>query len=280
MNQTIRFFGALLLVAGCFLCYFPVEGFGQRGQSPAAQRPPETVTPQSYPPEQVAAGQPRFVARCGFCHGRDAGGGEGGPDLTRSLVVAEDAYGDRIGDLLQAGTAAADMHAFDLDEAEFEAIVAFIHAQKTQAESVAGGRQFVDVADLQTGDAGAGRAYFNGSGGCATCHSVTGDLAGVASRFEGIDLMRRMLYPSFGRPAPAPATVTVTLASGETVIGPLASQSEFTISIRTDDGESQSWSVDDVDFVVDDPVTAHFDQLGRYTDGDMHDVYAYLETLR
>ena len=92
--------------------------------------------------------------------------------------------------------------------------------------------------------------------------------------------MRRMLYPSFGRPAPAPATVTVTLASGETVIGPLASQSEFTISIQTDDGETQSWSVDDVDFVVDDPVTVHFDQLGRYTDGDMHDIYAYLETLR
>ncbi len=68
--------------------------------SPASKPPPATVTPQSYPPEQVQAGQTRFAGQCGFCHGRDAAGGEGGPDLIRSALVAEDVRGrqDQPGD--------------------------------------------------------------------------------------------------------------------------------------------------------------------------------------
>src|SRR6187455_2175976 len=75
-----------------------------RGQgSPASQRPPQTATPQQYPAEQVEAGRTRFSAQCGFCHGRDAAGGEGGPDLTRSALVAADVRGDKIRPLLGTG---------------------------------------------------------------------------------------------------------------------------------------------------------------------------------
>src|SRR5688572_32579179 len=77
-----------------------------RGQaSPASQRPPQTATPQQYPPEQVEAGRTRFASQCGFCHGRDAGGGEGGPDLTRSELVAADVRGDRIAPVVKIGRA-------------------------------------------------------------------------------------------------------------------------------------------------------------------------------
>ena len=252
----------------------------QRGRSPAAEQPPPTVTPQEYPARLVEAGEPRFAARCGFCHGRDAGGGEGGPDLTRSELVAEDTYGDRIRDLLRSGRVAGDMHAFDLGDEEFTLIVAFIHDRKTQAELAMGGRRFVEADDLRTGDASAGQRYFNGAGGCAQCHSETGDLAGIASRFEGLALLRRMLYPGFGQPAPAPATVTVTLPTGETLTGELASQDEFTIALIDSDGASHSWSTNEVEFTVDDPMATHFDLLGAYTDDDMHNLYAYLETLR
>lgn len=202
-------------------------------QSPASQRPPQTVTPQKYPLEQIQAGELRFGSQCGFCHGRDAAGGETGPDLTRSRLVAEDNRGDKIGPLVRAGRPDQGMPAFALSDTDMAAIVAFIHNQKTKAEAEGGGRRSVEAADLATGDAAAGRRYFNGAGGCSACHSPTGDLAGIASRYEGLALLMRMLYPS-GRPAPAPP----------------------------------------------DALAAHFDQLAKYTDDDMHNVYAYLVTLK
>jgi len=249
-------------------------------QSPASQAPPRTVTPQSYPREIVVTGQSRFVDECSFCHGRDAGGSETGPDLTRSILVAQDLKGDKIGPLVHEGRVDRGMPAFDLSEADLNAIVAFIHDQKTKADSVGGGRRNVDISDIETGNAEAGARYFNGAGNCSKCHSANGDLAGIGSRFRGLPLLQRMLYPQSTRPAPPPAKVTVTLASGEVVTGTLASRDEFTIALKDASGATRSWPVNEVKFSVDDPVSAHFDQLGKYSDEDMHNVYAYLQTLR
>lgn len=272
MKLPIRMLSILLAAATC-------AAAAQQAQSPASQRPPQTATPQTYSAEQVKAGEGRFVSQCGFCHGRDAAGGETGPDLTRSLLVAEDVRGDKIGPMVRAGRADKGMPPFDLTAEDLTAITAFIHDQKTKAESLGGGRRSVDVADLQTGNPEAGRAYFNGAGGCAKCHSSAGDLAGLANRLQGLPLLQRMLYPS-GRPAPAPPKVTVTLPSGEVITGALAARDEFTIALTDAAGARRSWSTDAVKFVVDDPMSAHFDQLGKYTDNDMHNVYAYLMTLR
>jgi cytochrome c oxidase cbb3-type subunit 3 len=249
-------------------------------QSPASQKPPQTVSAQSYPRELVLTGQSRFADECGFCHGRDAAGGETGSDLTRSVLVAQDLRGDKIGALLRIGRVDKGMPAFELNEAELNAIVAFIHDQKSKADAVGGGRRIVDVSDLSGGDAEAGKKYFNGAGSCSTCHSPTGDLAGIATRFRGLPLLQRMLYPSGMRPAVAPAKVRVTLPSGQTVNGSLASRDEFTISVVDSNGMTQSWPVGDVKFTIDNPVAAHFEQLGKYSDEDMHNVYAYLQTLQ
>lgn len=249
-------------------------------QSPASQPPPKTVTPQSYPREMIVTGQGRFADECSFCHGRDAAGSDTGPDLTRSKLVAEDFQGDKIQPLVRAGRAEKGMPAFDLSDAELKAIVAFIHDQKTKAESVGGGRGAVDQSDIQTGDAAAGQKYFNGAGKCSNCHSPSGDLAGIANRFRGLPLLQRMLYPQGSRPAPASAKVTVTLGSGESVAGTLVSRDEFTIDIKDASGAARSWPLADVKVAIDDPVSAHFEQLGKYTDDDVHNVYAYLQTLR
>ena len=132
-----------------------------------------------------------------------------------------------------AGRPDQGMPAFSLSDADLAAIVAFIHDQKTKAEALGGGRRSVDDADLATGNAAAGRRYFNGAGGCSACHSPKGDLHRIASRYHGLALLQRMLYPD-GRPTPAPP----------------------------------------------DALSAHFDRLGKYTDDDMHNVYAYLVTLK
>ena len=250
--------------------------------SPASQRPPETKTAQSYPPEQIEAGRVQFAAQCGFCHGRDAAGGTGGADLTRSTLVAEDVRGDRLGPMIRAGRPGQGMPAFALSDSDLAVIVAFIHDQKRQTEQANGDRRGVDAADLQSGNAAAGKRYFDAA--CARCHSATGDLAGVAKRHEGLALLRRMLYPRDGgssdTPRLAPQRVTVTLPAGETVTGRLAYRDEFTIALTTESGWYRSWPAAAVKFSVDDPLQAHVDQLGKYTDHDIHDVLAYLQTLR
>ncbi len=256
---------------------------GRAEASPASERPPQTTTPQQYPPEQIEIGRTRFAAECGFCHGRDAAGGAGGTDLTRSPLVAGDAGGDRLGPMIRSGRPAQGMPAFALSDSDVAAIVAFIHDQKRQADAAAGGRRSVDLADLQSGDAAAGRRYFEAA--CARCHSATGDLAGLATRVRGLGLVQRMLYPradgrAAGAAAPAPQTVTVTLPGGEAVTGRLAYRDEFTIALTDASGWYRSWPAAQVRFTVDDSLQAHVDQLGKYTDDDMHDVLAYLQTLR
>jgi cytochrome c oxidase cbb3-type subunit 3 len=231
--------------------------------------------------EAEQPGQSLFAARCGFCHGRDAAGGESGPDLTSSALVAEDAGGDKLVPVIRDGRVDKGMPAFTLGASDLAAIVTFIHDQKKKAESKPGGRRSVDLADLRTGNVEKGKAYFNGAGGCVRCHAPDRDLAGVATRLHGLGLLQRMLDPGRGRgQKPNPATVTVTTPSGETVTGRLAHRDEFTIALTDATGWYRSWPTGRVKFSVNDPLDAHREQLGKYTDDDMHDVLAYLQTLR
>ena len=102
------------------------------------------MTPQTYPAELVQRGQGLFAANCGFCHGRDAMGGETGPDLTRSTLVAEDVRGDKIIPLVHTGRVDKGMPPSTLPDADLAAIVAFIHDAKTKADSLEGNRRNVD----------------------------------------------------------------------------------------------------------------------------------------
>jgi cytochrome c oxidase cbb3-type subunit 3 len=73
--------------------------------------------------------------------------------------------------------------------------------------------------------------------------------------------------------------VKVTLPSGQTVSGPLVFRDEFTIALRDADGWFRSWPVSAVKVAIDDPVQAHATLLGKYTDDDVHNLFAYLQTL-
>jgi cytochrome c oxidase cbb3-type subunit 3 len=223
----------------------------------------------------VTAGGSLFQQNCAFCHGRDAGGGETGPDLTRSKLAIADVGGDKIGDVVLHGRPEKGMPAFNFSSEQITNLAAFIHSQQTKAMAQNGHRKGVDVADLQTGNVEAGKAYFNGPGGCATCHSPTGDLAGVATRFEGLQLEERMLYPK-----DVTNKATVTLPSGETVSGKLAYLDEFTVALRDATGTYRSWRVNDVKVKVDAPVEAHVALFSKYTDADIHNLMAYIQTLR
>jgi cytochrome c oxidase cbb3-type subunit 3 len=246
----------------------PTTTATQPAASPAAQLPPATAV-------QVERGQRVFASQCGFCHGRDAMGGETGPDLTRSTLVRDDSSGNKIRQVVREGRVDKGMPALHVSDTDLTAAIAYIKSQRDKAE-LPGARRSVEDADLETGDAEAGRLYFNGPGRCARCHSPTGDFAGLTKRTSGLDLLRRMLYPKDGRGA----TVAVTLASGEKIEGALAYRDEFTIALTDASGRYRSWPTGQVKFTVNNPLEAHAEQLGHYSDEDMHNVLAYLRTLR
>ncbi|HEY1647025.1 MAG TPA: c-type cytochrome [Terracidiphilus sp.] len=226
---------------------------------------------------QALAGSALFQQNCAFCHGRDAMGGEAGPDLTRSKLVLTDPDGSQMAVVVREGRTDGDkkMPAFRFSDPELASLVAFIRARVAAAEAMKGNRRGVDVADLQTGDVEAGKTYFNGAGGCAKCHSPVGDLAGIASRYQGLQLEERMLYPRNVK-----STVTVTLPDGHKISGTLAYRDEFTIALTDSSGTYKSWPAEDVKYTVDSPVNAHVELFGRYTDDDIHNLMAYLQTLR
>jgi cytochrome c oxidase cbb3-type subunit 3 len=289
LSAAAIFAMSVFLMVGASAQDVPPQSSTPRRPSRASQSLPPTETPQSYTPEQVEHGKKLFSAHCSFCHGRDLRGGESGPDLTRSNLVAQDVRGDKIGVVVRTGRVEKGMPQFELSDSDLLGIVAFIHTGKIEAESELGSRRVVLAADLRTGDSDLGMKYFNGAGHCVACHSPTGDLAGIANRLEGLQLLRRMLNPGDrGEGIPGvsamtrviPTSVSVVLPSGQTISGEMAYRDEFTIALIDSTGRYRSWSTSEVRYTVKDPLETHWEQLGKYTDADIHNLFSYLETLR
>jgi cytochrome c oxidase cbb3-type subunit 3 len=235
--------------------------------------------------EAAERGRKIFVPTCGFCHGNDARG-KSGPDLVRSALVLHDNKGEVIGPVIRDGRLERGMPAFSALSAEQIAdISTFLHSRAADVSN----RFAYKIGDLITGDAQKGAAFFNGDGHCASCHSATGDLAHVATKYEPVELQRRMLYPApnlidvfLGRAVtpPAPTKVSVQLPSGERVSGTLDHLDEFTVAMHDSAGSYRSFSRESVSVDVQDPRAAHEGLLPKYTDQEMHDALAYLETLK
>jgi cytochrome c oxidase cbb3-type subunit 3 len=262
-----------LLLPALFLAQTSAQQ--QAKTKPAASKSASGPEFKPYPQDLVRTGGALFRQNCSFCHGRDAGGGETGPDLTRSKLVTTDVDGNKIGPVIRDGRPDKGMPHFDLPEQQIESLVAFIHTQQHNALTRKGGRKGVDVSDIQTGNADAGKKYFEGEGGCTACHSATGDLATINSRYRGLELEIQMLYPQHAK-----SKVTVTPKSGEAITGRLAYLDEFTVALIDAAGTYQSWRISDVQYKVDAPANAHIEQFSKYTDADVHNLMAYLQSLR
>jgi cytochrome c oxidase cbb3-type subunit 3 len=222
----------------------------------------------------VERGHKQFEQACGFCHGADATGARG-PDLVRSPLVAHDVKGDKIGEVIRLGRPDKGMPAMPMTDQQVLDIAAYLHARAAEALNSAGIPSTYPIEKLLTGDPEAGKAYFNGVGGCKTCHSPTGDLATIATKYSPIDLEARMLYPRGKNPI-----AVVTLPSGDQVKGPLAHADDFVIALRDASGWYRSFSRDRVKVELQDPLTPHRELLDKLTQADVHNLFAYLESLK
>src|SRR4051794_17092268 len=120
--------------AGILLCSL---AFGQNpagsNQTGKETSPAVPATSKAYAPQLVEKGAAIFRQDCSFCHGRDAGGGESGPDLTRSKLVSQDTNGDKIGAVVRSGRPDKGMPPFQKSDDEIQSLVAFIHTQQNAA---------------------------------------------------------------------------------------------------------------------------------------------------
>lgn len=239
-------------------------------------------------------GRKVYIAECITCHGPKArGGSEGlppnqqGPDLIRSLIVLHDRYGDEIGAFLAKGhRLQSGRPATSLTKQELGDVAHFLH--QSVYYTLRGGPD-LKIQNVLTGDPKAGAAYFNGKGRCGTCHSATGDLAGIGNKYDPPTLQTKFLFPrsvGVARPGsrpttPKPVTVSVTPQGGETIEGVLDKLDDFNVSLRDGQGNYRSFRITpNVKVVKNDPAAVHVELLDQYTDKDMHDIVAYLETLK
>jgi cytochrome c oxidase cbb3-type subunit 3 len=220
--------------------------------APAAPAHGGFVMPPAYPerppadPADVQHGRQAFVVSCGFCHGTDARGGATGPNLVRSQLVLDD-KNDR-------------------------------------------GLPPSAPINIVVGDAKAGQTYFNGAGKCSSCHSVTGDLAGVGTKYDPKTLQNLLVSGgggfSFGPRAVEshvpPTTVTVTLLNGQKFEGNLAHMDAFDVALKGSDGIYRSFPINGAQpkIEVHNPLQPHLDMLPTWKDSDIHNLTAYLVTVK
>jgi cytochrome c oxidase cbb3-type subunit 3 len=275
----------MCLAAASVAAQTPQTGRGGRGVDSGVERL------RAFDPAAVERGRTAFGEKCSACHRANARGGQGfsGPDLIRSVLVLQDADGRQIGAHLQAGHKPP----ISLAPPAISDIATFLHREITYAAE----RTNYQLQYVMTGNAKAGETYFNAAGGCNRCHSPTGDLKGIGSRHDGPTLQALIAFgtvgggrgrgPSTGSgqasgPSRSARRATVTLPSGETFSGVLVRLTDFDVTIRDDGGTPRSWlrSGTTPKVQVTDPLQGHIDLLPKYKDADIHDLAAYLATLK
>jgi cytochrome c oxidase cbb3-type subunit III len=262
---------------------------GGRGAAPGPRFPAQLRPPDD--PAQVERGKQVYSVACRACHGPDLRGGDmGGPNLLRSPVMLNDVSGELLLPIVRGSRVNAGMPAIELSDADAKAVAIYVHSVLATARAQ-GAPPPGDVPALRVlvGDAAAGEVYFKEK--CVSCHSASGDLAGIASRVPDVVQLQN-LWVAGGRndrnndtddsPSRRDVIATITQAGGAKVEGRLDRIDDFIVSIVLADGTRRTFRrVDDAPKIeIDDPLAAHRKLLETYFDRDMHNVTAFLATLK
>lgn len=297
--RTLCGIAALLLAAG----RMPVGMAQTAGPTPATPAAPASIFGQAtFPDKQRPPGDPAVIARgqalfginCKACHGGDLRGGDlGGPNLLRSALVLGDRKGEAIIPVIQKGRPASQggppMPPFPLALSDVQAIVEYIHSVESKKQNQGGPPPIAErPLNILVGDPARGKQYF--AAHCQQCHSAEGDLKGIATRVTNPATLQdswvsgRASAASAGAIAAPRSQVKVTLSTGATVQGTLKRVDDFTVGLTTAEGQYLSFTRQGPQGVrtveIQDPLAPHRQLLTQYTDQDMHDVTAYLATLK
>jgi cytochrome c oxidase cbb3-type subunit III len=255
------------------------------GFVPGQKRPPGD-------PAQIARGKTLFAINCRGCHGADLRGGDlGGPNLLRSQVALSDRNGELIVPIIHGSRQNMGMPAIGLNDADANAAAAYVRSVietiQQQGAPPSAGRE---APSILIGNASEGKAYFATK--CSGCHSATSDLSKIASRIPDPKRLQdawlaggtreEQEEPEAAASTRRTVTAAITLPSGETVEGKLVRVDEFLITLALADGSQKTFrrTGDFPNVVIHDPLKVHRDLLSQYTDNDIHDVTAYLVTLK
>jgi cytochrome c oxidase cbb3-type subunit 3 len=268
----------------------PAQVAAQAPRRPAGGLVPGQQRPAGDP-AQVARGKTLYGISCTSCHGADLRGGDlGGPNLLRSQVALSDQDGELILPIIQGSRQNAGMPAIPMSPEDAKAVAAYVRSVVATI-----GRQGMPPSvglpppSVLVGKATAGQEYFAAK--CISCHSSTGDLRGIATRIPDPKALQNLWIsgggggrrgPMADAPSARTPSVTVTLPSGESIEGQLVRIDDFLVTVKLADATERTFRRDgEVPKVeVRDPLKAHRDMLAVYTDKDIHDVTAYLVTLK
>jgi cytochrome c oxidase cbb3-type subunit III len=276
----------LVVVSACLAIFAAAvtlsaqQGGGGRGGGPPAY-PQRTVDAAA-----AERGKALYDVNCRFCHGADIRGGDSGPSLLRSQLVMNDQKGETISQVVKSGRPGTPMPAFKFTDDQIADIAEFLHGFTINSRDPAR----VRAPSIVVGNPQAGQAYFQAT--CSSCHSVTGNLAGIATKFADARALQQAWLmpgpvagrgggPAVGATSAVAITATVTPASGVKVEGQLERMDEFSVTLITANGRRTFQRQGDVPRIeINDPLARHKALLSSYTDKNIHDVTAYLVTIK
>lgn len=282
----------------------PPPAAAGNGSNATVAATPAAIRVSQEDPAAVKRGAEAFAANCASCHGATAKGTDTAPDLIRSTLVEDDVKANLIGPVLRAPHPKGASQ-IQLTDQQISDLAAWSRVQVYGAAF----RQTYAYQDIVVGDAKRGEQLFGQK--CSSCHSATGDLAGIASKFNPPALQGQWItgggplrggggrggrgggaiYTDNGSMIADTAppeinkgtlTITVTLPSGESFTGVPISITDFNIAFKDVNGVYHSYDRKNgfPKIVVHNPLQAHADFLKTLNDTDMHDITAYLVTLK
>jgi len=277
-----RLFTAVAFAAGMVILTVPAlaqEAPAGRANTTPEQRAASTraFLGLGAAPDKAAAqrGAPVFQQNCAFCHGPQARGAEG-PNLVVSDTVLGDDHGEHLVPFLKKGRPEKGMPSFaSIPDDQLTDISEFLHQQ---VEDVAN-RGTYHLLNVLVGDAAKGKTYV--AANCMSCHTEA-NFDHIAAKFRSPDqLQRGWVWPN--RPADNSLAITATVktADGATLSGRLTQISDFRVTLMDRDGKSHVIERGPgVDVQTKDPLAPHQKMFTTLKNDDMHNVTAYLETLK
>ena len=271
----------------------PAQGGRQGGRGRAGGFTQFTRPPAAQ--DVIVRGKALYETNCGSCHANDLRGTADGknPNLLRSGVALRDQKGELIGARVAKHAAP-----ITLIEADTVAIAEYIHSLHATmgGQGSPPGRNPTNVTlNVLVGDPKSGEATFNAV--CGSCHSVTGNLKGIASKFSDPRALQNGWVSGTtstsgggrggrgGGGGNVPAVVT--LADGSKLKGTLVRENDFLVVLILPDGTRRSMArtngVPKVE--IKDPKAGHVDAIVKLAHEDMqnkmlHDITAYLWTIK